>query len=191
MYIKLPHKSTRAFTLVELVIAFAVFMVAGAAVMSFFMFGLRSFATLYNYAALDAQNRNAMDTMTREIRSAVGVLNYTTNPASLMLRNSDNNTVIYTFYPPPARQLTRDVWETKEHRVLLENCDLLQFQLYKRNPLTNEFDAFPVSTSDWSNTVKLVELTWKTSVNICPTIVTNSEDVQTARIVIRKASTTD
>jgi hypothetical protein len=99
--------------------------------------------------------------------------------------------VVYTFFGNS--QLTRDAGDgvnfPKEHQVLLQNCDLLQFQLYQRNPLTNAFDAFPTTTANWSNTVKLVEISWRTSVNLAPTIVTNSEDVQTARIVIRKAKT--
>ena len=194
MYIKPAPRTSRAFTLAEMLIAFAVFSITGVAVMSFFLFGIKTFASMYNYASLDAENRNAMDTLTREIRGALQVVNYTTNPASLTIINADTNTVVYTFQPPPNSQLTRDAGGgttglPAEHQTLLQNCDLLQFQLYQRNPLTNAFDAFPTTTANWSNTVKLVELTWRTSINLAPTIVTNSEDVQTARIVIRKAKT--
>ena len=194
MYIKPARRTARAFTLAEMLVAVAVFSITGAAVMSFFLFGLRTFAAMYNYASLDAQNRNAMDVMSREIRGAQQVVSYTTNPASLTLINDATNTVVYTFHDAPNSSLTRDAGGgttgfPAEHQVLLQNCDLLQFQLYQRNPLTNNFDAFPTTTANWSNTVKLVELTWRTSVNLAPTIVTNSEDVQTARIVIRKAKT--
>jgi prepilin-type N-terminal cleavage/methylation domain-containing protein len=192
MFIKTARRSVsrsaRAFTFPEMIIAVAVFSIVGTAVMSFFLYGLRTFATLYNYASLDGENRNAMDTMTREIRGALQVTSYTTNPATLSFINSDTNNVVYSFLPAPTSQLVRDCSDGS-HTVLLNNCDLLQFQLYQRNPLTNVFDAFPTSTGNWSNTVKLIELTWRTSVNICPTVVTNSEDVQTARIVIRKAKT--
>jgi prepilin-type N-terminal cleavage/methylation domain-containing protein len=194
MYIKPAPRTSRAFTLAEMLIALAVFSITGAAVMSFFLFGLRTFAAMYNYASLDAQNRNAMDVLSREIRGALQVVSYSTNPASLTIINADTNVVVYTFNAPPNSSLTRDAGGGTtgfplEHQTLLQNCDLLQFQLYQRNPLTNAFDAFPASTDNWSNTVKLVELTWRTSVNLAPTIVTNSEDVQTARIVIRKART--
>jgi prepilin-type N-terminal cleavage/methylation domain-containing protein len=193
MYIKPAPRTSRAFTLVEMLVAVAVFSITGAAVMSFFLFGLRTFASMYNYSSLDAQNRSAMDIMSREVRGALQVVSYSTNPASLTIINDATNVVVYTFNPPPNSSLTRDAGDgvnfPKEHQVLLQNCDLLQFQLYQRNPLTNAFDAFPASTDNWSNTVKLVELTWRTSVNLAPTIVTNSEDVQTARIVIRKART--
>ena len=192
MSIKTAIRTARGFTLAEMLIAVAVFSITGVAVMSFFMFGIRTFASMYNYSALDAQNRNAMDTMSREIRGAQQVVSYTTNPASLTLINDATNVVVYTLHDAPDNSLTRDAGGgttgfPREHSVLLQNCDLLQFQLYQRNPLTNNFDAFPTTTANWSNTVKLVELTWRTSVNLAPTIVTNSEDVQTARIVIRKA----
>jgi hypothetical protein len=46
---------------------------------------------------------------------------------------------------------------------------------------------YPLPTgSNWQQQVKTIQLTWKTSMNICPTAQINSEDVQTACIVIRK-----
>jgi hypothetical protein len=82
------------------------------------------------------------------------------------------------------RQLTRNDGAS---RVLLTNCSLLNFELFLRPPLSNSFDNYPVAMgSNWQQTVKVVQLTWKTSMNICPTAQINSEDVQTARIVIRK-----
>jgi hypothetical protein len=40
--------------------------------------------------------------------------------------------------------------------------------------------------TNWQQEVKVVELTWKTSMSICPTAEVNSEDVQTAKVIIRK-----
>ena len=69
MFIKLQsRKSGKA--LIEMMIAMGIFGLVGGAVGSAYVFGLRSFQALSNYAVLDAQNRKAMDTITKEIREA-------------------------------------------------------------------------------------------------------------------------
>ena len=70
-------------------------------------------------------------------------------------------------------------------KVLLNNCSLLSFQLFTRCPSNGVFGSFPVATNNWQQTVKVLQLTWKTSV-LQPSGIANSENVQTARIVIRK-----
>jgi hypothetical protein len=71
--------------------------------------------------------------------------------------------------------------------MLLTNCNLLNFQLYVRPPASNSFDNYPVMmNTNWQQEVKVVELTWKTTMNICPTAQINSEDIQTAKVIIRK-----
>jgi hypothetical protein len=76
-------------------------------------------------------------------------------------------------------------------QTLLTNCSLLNFSLFQRNP-SNSFGIYSASnvlvqaTGDWMHQVKAVELTWKTSMTISPTANVNSENVQTARVVIRK-----
>ena len=70
-------------------------------------------------------------------------------------------------------------------RLLLNNCSLLQFDLFTRCPSNGMFGVFPVAMNNWSNTVKVLQLTWKTSISQ-PSGIANSENVQTARIVIRK-----
>ncbi|MGH7970519.1 MAG: hypothetical protein ACREIC_17475, partial [Limisphaerales bacterium] len=70
--------------------------------------------------------------------------------------------------------------------VLLTNCSLLSFNLFMRPPTNGTFDVYPVNMgSNWQSTVKVVQLSWKTSMSLPPAQVT-SEDIQTARIVIRK-----
>ena len=185
MFIKTPTKGTRAWTLVELMVAVAVFSIAGLALSTIFVFSIRSFAALTNYAMLDKENREAMDKMTREIREARQVMNFTTNGASsLSLLNGDGQTVTYTF-SPGSRQMIRSV-SGAETQVLLTNCDLLNFSLFMRAPtVTNSLQPYPIATNDWPNTVKVVQLTWRTSTTL-PNAQVNSENVQTARVVIRK-----
>jgi prepilin-type N-terminal cleavage/methylation domain-containing protein len=185
MFIKIPARGTRAWTLVEMMVAVAVFSIAGLALSTIFVFSIRSFAALTNYAMLDKENREAMDKMTREIREAKQVVNFTTNGASsLSLVNGDNNTITYTF-SPGTKQMIRSV-STGETTVMLTNCDLLAFSLFMRAPIaTNSLQPYPIATNDWPNTVKVIQLTWRTSTAL-PNAQVNSENVQTARVVIRK-----
>jgi prepilin-type N-terminal cleavage/methylation domain-containing protein len=184
MFINLAARRKRAMTLVETMVAVAVFSIAGLALSTIFVFSIRSFAALTNYAMLDKENRQAMDKMTRELREAKQVVNYTTNGASsLSILNGDGATVTYTF-SPSTKQMIRQV-STGGSEVLLTNCDLLAFNLYMRTPVTNSLQPYNLATNDWANTVKVVQLTWKTSCTL-PNARVNSENVQTARVVIRK-----
>src|SRR5215469_11005717 len=70
---KTARKAARAWTLVEMLISLGIFSICGAAIASLFVYGTQTFAALYNYATLDALNRNAMDVMTREIRQALAI----------------------------------------------------------------------------------------------------------------------
>jgi len=177
-------KRAAAWTLVEMIVSVAVFSIAGLALSTIFIFSVRSFAALTNYAMLDKENRSAMDKMTREIREAKQVMNYTTNGASsFSIKNGDNLTVTYTFNPD-LKQMIRTV-SGGETEVLLTNCDLLAFNLYMRTPVTNSLQPYWLATNDWQTTVKVVQLTWKTSCTL-PNAQVNSENVQTARVVIRK-----
>jgi hypothetical protein len=169
----------------EIMVATGVFSISGIALATIFLFCIRSFAAMTNYAVLDKYNREAMDTITREIRQSRRIVDYTTNAnsRSLTLVNGDGANVTYTFDSQNQR-FTRNDGALK---LMLTNCNLLDFQLYVRPPASNSFDNYPVAlNTNWQQTVKVVELTWKTSMNICPTAQINSEDVQTAKIVIRK-----
>src|SRR6478736_1076754 len=109
MSIKPFTKRFAAWTLVELMVGVAVFSIAGLALSTIFVFSIRSFAALTNYAMLDKENRLAMDKLTREIREAKAVVNYTTNGASsLSILNGDNQTVTYTF-DPTSKQMVRQL----------------------------------------------------------------------------------
>jgi hypothetical protein len=93
--------------------------------------------------------------------------------------------VTYTF--DATKQQVRRAGDDGTAKVLLTNCNLLDFGLYMRPPTNGTFDVYPIqATSNWQTTVKVVQLSWKTSMMISPIAKVNSEDIQTARIVIRK-----
>ena len=185
MFTRPVRQSKTGWTLVELMVATGIFSISGLALATIFLFCVRSFAAMTNYATLDKCNRHAMDIVTSEIRQAQKVLNYSSNATStsLTILNGGGVNVTYAF-DSTKQQFTRN---DGNNAVLLTNCNLVAFGLFVRPPASNSFDMYPLSTgSNWQQQVKTIQLTWKTSMNICPTAQINSEDVQTACIVIRK-----
>jgi prepilin-type N-terminal cleavage/methylation domain-containing protein len=184
MFIKSKAGKRGGWTLIEMMIGVAIFGIAGLALATIFSFSIRSFAALTNYSMLDLENRVAMDKLTSEIREAKAVLGYSTNAGanSLTILNGQTQMVTYTFSGSTKKMLR--VTDSGS-QVLLTNCDLLNFSLFMRPPTNATFDVYVPATNYWSNTVKLVQLTWKTSTTL-PTAQVQSENVQTARVIIRK-----
>jgi hypothetical protein len=181
-----PAQPRRAgWTMAEMMVATGVFSISGLALATIFMFCVRSFAAMTNYATLDKCNRHAMDIVTAEIRQAQKVLSYSSNSSStsLTVLNGSGVNVTYSFDATKQQFIRNDGTAS----VLLTNCNLVAFGLFIRPPESNSFDMYPLTTTtNWQTQVKTIQLTWKTSMNICPTAQINSEDVQTACIVIRK-----
>jgi Tfp pilus assembly protein PilW len=172
-----------------MMVAVALFTLAGMALMGLYIFSVKTMASMYSYSVLDQANRQAMDLLTREIRQAKKVLSYTTNSITVLTANDDGSSgprVTYTFSPGTKKMLRSSSDGTT--KVLLNNCSLLRFDLFTRCPSNAVFGSFPVAVTDWSNTVKVLQLTWKTMITQ-PSGIANSENVQTARIVIRKQQT--
>ena len=183
MSIKPASKACRAFTLIEMIVAMAVFSVSAVALASVFIFSIKSFAAMANYTALDQDNRSAMDLLTTEIRQARAVVGVSTN--SITVVNGDGISITY-FFNPQSKQFVRNASDGS-HKLLLENCNLLTFRLFQRNPVGGTYNIYPAATNNWQATVKVVQLSWKTSRTLIHGAV-NSENIQTARVVIRKKS---
>lgn len=185
MFTRTVRKQRSAWTLVEMMVATGVFCISGLALATIFLFCIRSFAAMTNYAVLDKCNRHAMDVVTAEIRQAQQVLSYSSNSSStsLTILNGAGVNVTYAF-DSTKQQFTRNDGNPS---VLLTNCNLVAFGLFVRPPESNSFDMYPLNTGvNWQQQVKTIQLTWKTRMNLCPSAQINSEDVQTACIVIRK-----
>ena len=189
MCFKLGKRTTQAWSLVEMMVGVGVFSLVIMALMGTYIFSVKSMASMYSYALLDSRNRLAMDQLTREIRQSKQVLEYSTNSITILAVNDDETTsrVKYVFDPGSKRMLRRNLSDGTS-RMLLDNCSLLSFQLFTRCPSNAVFGSFPVAVNNWSNTVKVLQLTWKTAI-VRPDNIANSENVQTARIVIRKQQT--
>ncbi len=187
MFIELKRSARRlrGYTLVELMVALAVFSITGLALLSVTLFAMKSFAAMGNYAILDQENRQAMDLLTREIRQAKQVTAYSTN--SITIVNGDSIAVTYLFRPT-MKQMVRTASDGS-YQVLLDDCNLIDFNLFQRNPIGGSYDIYPAALGNWQQTVKVVQLSWKTSRSMFNGLI-QSENVQTARIVIRKQKTT-
>lgn len=153
------------FTLVELMVGIALGMLVLAAVGSIYLFSLTSYASMANYAELNAKNRMASDTISRDIRSAASVASVT--PSQLVLHFAKGD-VTYT-YDPELATLTR--LQFGRPRILLNNVDYLDFYLYQR-PLTNSaYEQFPTATP---TTAKMVAFEWSSSQRVYLSVKSSS-----------------
>lgn len=137
----------------------------------------RAFLALSNYVDLDAANKVAMDTLTRDLRECNRVT--ACSSTAISIQDSDGFTVSYT-YDPGAENFTRT--KNGVAKVLLTKCSTLGISIAQRNPIGGSYDVYPAATPA---TAKVVNVSW----NCYRTILgvrANTESVQTARIVIRK-----
>jgi Tfp pilus assembly protein PilW len=182
-----PHavrKSHAGWTLVEMMAA----MLCGAIILATLtivtVFATRSYLAIANYRDLDKNSRNALDVMSRDIRNMDVVTNYAPNTISLLAL--DGSSVTYTWDPTTTafkRTYTR-AGGSALTSTLLTNCTTLVFHVYSQVP-TNSF-TFPDTSGNPTET-KLIDVSWRCARAIFGT-ETNSESVQTAKIVIRNHS---
>lgn len=187
-------KRSHGFTLVELVVAGGLGAIVLAAITSFSIFATHSFAAIGNYVTLDMQTRNALDTMSRDIRQSDGCSTnageFTPTSLTLLMTNPTNNnayTISYNYYTNSGT-LTRTYVNTNTSSVhtsvLLTNCSSFAFSYYQRNPTSGAWDAFPVDTSR-PDECKVVQLDWICARNVLGKLI-NSESIESAKVVIRK-----
>jgi len=144
---------TVGFTLVELMVGVALGSLVLLGVASMYLFSFKSFTSMSHYSDLNARSRHASDTVTRDIRSAKGVISATGQ--QLVLRLGTNN-LTYN-YDEDARTLTRSYLEQDE--LLLEGVKSLSFSLY-RTSSGSPYEEFSVATT---TNAKLVGFQWECS----------------------------
>jgi prepilin-type N-terminal cleavage/methylation domain-containing protein len=178
--IKRSGKERRAgMTLVEVMVATAISGLVLASLASLIFYTGRSFAAMANYVDLDAKSRNALDTMSREIRQCKQVT--AGSATSLTLEDSDGKKIVYN-YDAAARTVTREKDGVADAEPLLTECNFLQFSMFQRNPISGKYDQYAAATP---SVCKLVQLRWVCSRDLI-TAKWNTESVQSAKIVIRK-----
>lgn len=162
-------------TLIEVLIALGIGALLLMAVASMTMFSSKSLAGLYNYVELCSANRLALDKMSREIRQAQRLSEFTTNKLTFV--DFDGKQLVYQ-YVPAERVLKRSKDGIEE--ALLTECDHLTFTAFRRNTLKGTFDQGTTNVVS-----KVINVNWTCSRTILGARV-NSEPVQSAKIVVRK-----
>lgn len=171
-------KSTSGSTLFEAMIAMGITALLVLVLISMSMFSSRAFAAFYNYVDLDDSNKIATDILTGDIRECNRVVACTTT--QLSLEDSDGATIDYV-YNPADGTLRRQKGDVK--RILLTGCDMLTFTIAQRNPVGYTYEELYKAATP--ATAKVVNIRWNCSRTILGKRA-NTENVQTARIVIRK-----
>jgi len=173
------NQKRSGFVLSEMLVVMGITTILSLAVMSFFMLSGRSFSALFNYVDLDDANRVCMDQLSRDIRQANRVTDFTAS--RLVLEDADRKSLSYVY---TNRTLVRTK-QDESSMVVLRECDTLKFDVCQRNPVGGSYDVYPAATVD---TAKVIDVSW-----VCSRTIfgrkENTESVQTARIVIRKQGT--
>jgi prepilin-type N-terminal cleavage/methylation domain-containing protein len=186
------RRGSSGWTLMELLVAIAIGALLMALLSGFWVYSLRSFVAMSNYADLDEKSRRTVDEMTRQIRQATAVLDIqnTGNTRWITLTNStpgatnkfvkytwDTQTKVFYYQSTTQSQITN-----------LTECDNWEFGLYQRNPipgLTNMFYPATNSAGKLDFTVaKLVEMKWHCTREMLGKTF-QTESVQTTKIVLR------
>src|SRR2546426_5327239 len=102
--ISTKSRRNSAFTLVEVMVAAALGLVALTAVGSLSWYSSRSFAAIANYVDLDQTSQLALDKMSQEVRQAHRLIDYT--PNSLSVLDVDRNPLSF-IWDPDAHKLVR------------------------------------------------------------------------------------
>src|SRR5689334_9093840 len=141
------NRKASGFLLAEALVAIGITSLLVLAVCAFTMFSGHSFAALFNYVDLDDANRICMDQLSRDIRQANKVNNFSANQLELDTTPSGGpaSSVTYT-YDSATRNLTRLVLPDNTTKIVLHDCDRLGFDVRQRNPVGGGFDVYPVAT---------------------------------------------
>ncbi len=173
-------------TLVEVLVASGLGCMVLGATMVVFLYGMFSFAGLGNYAILTGQSRVSIDTLSREMREATGLLEASisvapssTAPKYLTFTNAFQGTT-FTYRWDPATHIMTAERPGIGTNVCLTGCDEWTFTLYQRTPHQN----WNFYTASDLATCKLINMSWKCSRMILGKKI-NTEEVVTAQVVLR------
>jgi len=114
--------------------------------------------------------------MGQKIRQASAVTSFSPTAVSLVY---DSRNLAYTWNANNKTLVEVDAGTTN---TLLEYCDNLVFALYRRNPVTNSFNQFPVLSA--TNEAKVVQVNWRCGRNLVGK-ADGSAEMVSAKFVIR------
>ena len=180
------NRTQAGFTVMELLVGAAISGLVLASAATFFLFSVRSFAAMANYTDLNTKDRQASDTITRDVRNALSVVSATTNQIVLQAPPvGGNHTVTYTYDPAAATtsgagRLTRT--DSGSSRILLAGVTSFSFSIYQRPGTNSTYNTFsPATPSD----AKLVAFQWACSRKLPGTTRAETESVQMGLVFLR------
>src|SRR5687767_11545901 len=94
----------RGFSLIEMLIGTAIGSILLTVIATFSLYSGRSLAAIWNYADLNQTSRQALDTMTRDIRQVRRLIDF--QPDLLTFEDSDGQS-LYFLYNPATKRLRR------------------------------------------------------------------------------------
>jgi hypothetical protein len=168
--------SRSGWTLVEMMVALVAGFLILATILAVTLFVRQTFVAIGSYSDLNRLSRNALDTLSKDIRNSAAVTYTATN--LIILSNLDTTVIVYQWTPATATLIRSN---QNGIRSLLTNCDYLCFKNYQRNP-SNGFAFYPIDNS--TNQTKLIDVSWHCTRSLLGT-KRYTESVQTAKIVIR------
>lgn len=175
-----------AFTLVEMMVATGLGCLMLTALLWTSLFTARGFAAVGNYRDLESKSRIALDQISYDIRQANQLTNYTSTALIFSTTNPTNSNTYSLSYQYDTNALTLTRVYNGSTNIILSNCTYFHFDLYQRNPtLTNGGNLESLISTNQPSLVKAIDLTWICSQTMFYQTI-NSEDVQSARVVIRK-----
>jgi hypothetical protein len=166
-------KAARGMTVPEMMVGVGVGSLILMVMAVVFTSSARSFAALGHYVSMDRNSRNAMDRMTREIRQAGDLIEFSPTHLKFVGYEQTNSFLVYD-WNANSRQLTE--WKTGQAttNVLLSECDKLAFYMSRVSlaPTTVVAEG------------KAIKVNWECSRKILGK-KTTSEDMGQALIIIR------
>src|SRR5436190_5579209 len=129
-------------SVVEVMIAMGIGLLITTVVVSLSVYSGRAFAGMANYIEMESDSRNALDTMTRDVRQAVYLTSFATN--QLTFEDYDGQPLVYT-YSDTGKTLTKV--KGAYSKVLLTGCDALTFSMYQRTPIGGSDGEYPATST--------------------------------------------
>jgi prepilin-type N-terminal cleavage/methylation domain-containing protein len=166
-------KTVRGMTLPEMMVSVGVGSLVLMIMAVVFTSSARSFAALGHYVSMDRNSRAALDRMSREIRQAGDLIEFSPTRLKFVSYEQTNSFLVYN-WDATSRELTE--WKTGQAttNVLLNECDDLAFKMSRVSlaPTTVVAEG------------KAIKVNWKCSRTILGKKST-SEDMGQALIIIR------
>ena len=172
----LRARGPAAFTLVEYVVAMSIGLIVLGAACVLWGFASVTTAGLLNYVELSMTSKNALESISREIRNAVAVQSFSASRLVLLDPSRQQVTLSYDSVSQTLRQT-----KGTEQKTILSGCSSFEFKVFQRTP-TSGSDTMSEATD--TNTAKVVQMQWA-----CARKQTgdkqNVENLVSSKVVIR------